>query len=481
MPAPWWRDAVVYQVYLRSFADSDGDGVGDLRGVIDRLDHLAGLGVDALWLNPFYPSGGADGGYDITDHRAVDPVLGTLDDVDVLVTKAHRLGLRVVGDIVANHTSIRHPWFCAHPDRYHVVEGKHPPSDWESLFGGPAWSPLGEDRWYLHLFDVEQPDLNWDHPQVRTDAEQTLRFWLDRGFDGLRFDALGALSKPPFDADRLNGDRPEVHDIVRRFATILAEYPDRFGVAETWGSAEVTEPYLRPGEMQQAFAMDVVFTEPAGLGPVVRSYLDAANRQGRRPAWVHGNHDVTRAAGRWGREGSLAVLMLMLALPGATYLYAGDELALPEVELADEDLRDPSWKRSGGTFRGRDGARVPIPWTLDAAGNHGFSPPGADPPWLPQPPSWGSYGVESSAALEVVRRALAARARFRDAPDPEWVPGRDGVLRFRRGDLTCVFTPGPTVELGGEPLAASRELDDRGRLPAPGTAWLLDPVHEPRV
>ncbi len=502
----WWRDAVVYQVYLRSFADSDGDGVGDLRGVLQHLDHLADLGVDALWLNPFYVSGGADAGYDVVDHRAVDPAMGSLADVDELLEQAHARGLRVVGDVVPNHTSSRHPWFeqarrggpgAPARSRYHTATGRDgaPPSDWQSLFGGPAWEPFGDGEWYLHLFDVAQPDLNWEHPDVVADFERTVRFWLDRGFDGLRFDAAGAMAKapgyPPVPEgprhpgdDHPFSDRPEVHRIFRRFAQILAERPGRYGVAETWGPAWLGEPYMRQDELHQAFAMDVIFTrlDAGELGAAVREYLDAAERQGRRPAWPHGNHDVTRAATRWGSEGAMAVLLLLLALPGATYLYAGDELGLPEVELADADLRDPTWRRSGGTERGRDGARVPLPWRYDAAGHHGFSPAGTQArTWLPQPSGWSELSVEAQhadtgSALATVRTALKARTSLREAPWPVWLPGPPGVLAFRRGDVTCVLNtsggPLPLDEWGRELLAASRELDEDGRLPSPGTAWL---------
>jgi alpha-glucosidase len=504
-PVPWWRDAVVYQVYLRSFADSDGDGTGDLRGVVDRLDHLVDLGVDALWLNPFYVSGDADAGYDVVDHRAVDPTMGTLLDVDELVAQAHARGLKVVGDVVANHTSIHHPWFVearaggpGHPARarYHCAPGRDggPPSDWQSLFGGPAWEPFGDGEWYLHLFDVEQPDLNWEHPDVVADVEATVRFWLARGFDGLRFDAAGAMAKAPGyppvpDGPRHPGDdhpfsdRPEVHEVHRRFARLLAEHPDRFGVAEVWGPAWVGEPYTRPDELQQAFAMDLVFTplDAQRLGIVVRDYLDAAARQGRRPAWPHGNHDVTRAATRWGGDGALAVLLLLLALPGSTYLYAGDELGLPEAVLREEDLRDPTWRRSGHTERGRDGARVPLPWTTDPARHHGFSMSGGADPWLPQPDGWGDHSVERQRAdpaspYAVVRAAIDARRHLRDAPPPTWLVDEGGVLAFERGGVTCVLNTGDApLSLqgwGGHVLAASRPLDGRDRLPGPGTAWL---------
>jgi alpha-glucosidase len=505
-PAPWWRDAVVYQVYLRSFGDSDGDGTGDLRGVIAHLDHLVDLGVDALWLNPFYVSGDADAGYDVVNHRAVDPLMGTLDDFDALVAEAHARGLRVIGDVVPNHTSMHHPWFVeardggpGHPARarYHVAPGREggPPSNWESLFGGPAWEPFGDGEWYLHLFDVEQPDLNWEHPDVVADVERTVRFWLDRGVDGLRFDAAGALAKapgyPPVRSkerspgdDHPFSDRLEVHQVFRRLAAILAEQPGRFGVAETWGAAWVSEPYLRPDELQQAFAMDLVFTPLDGqaLGRTVRDYLDAADRHGRRPAWPHGNHDIVRAADRWGREGSLAVLLVLLALPGATYLYAGDELCLPEVTLADADLRDPTWRRSGGTERGRDGARVPLPWTHAADGNHGFSPTKANAKtWLPQPDGWGEHSVADQrdrpgSPMQIVRAAIAARRALRDSGMPEWLPAHEGVLAFRRGDVTCLLNTGSEpMKLetwGSQVLASSRALDAHGRLPAPGTAWV---------
>ena len=507
--APWWRDAVVYQVYLRSFADADGDGVGDLRGLHHRLDHLVDLGVDALWLNPFYPSGGADAGYDVVDHRAVDPAMGTLADLDLLVAAAHARGLKVVGDVVANHTSVHHPWFVeareggpGHParERYHVAAGDAPPSDWQSLFGGPAWEPFGDGEWYLHLFDVEQPDLNWDHPDVAADLERTVRFWLDRGLDGLRFDAAGALAKAPGyppappgprrpDDDHPFSERPEVHDVWRRVARLIEEYPGRFGVAEVWGPAWVGEPFVRADELQQAFAMDVVFTplDARALGAAVRDYLDAAERHDRRPAWPHGNHDVTRAATRWGDEGSLAVLLFLLALPGATYLYAGDELGLPEVLLPDADLRDPTWWRSGHTERGRDGCRVPLPWTTSPDHAHGFSPS-----LTRRQLTTGRRGCRNhrGGASAASRRSGPTRRRrssgsgrrwpraatCRRRPRPEWLAEEDDLLVFRRGEVTCVLTTGdrpvPLAGWGGELLASSRAVDRHGRLPGPGTAWL---------
>jgi alpha-glucosidase len=485
--APWWRDAVVYQTYLRSFCDADGDGVGDLRGVLARLDHLVDLGVDALWLNPFYVSGDADAGYDVIDHRAVDPVAGTLDDVDALLAAAHERGLRVVGDVVANHTSVHHPWFVeavlggpGHPARrrYHVAPGRDggPPSDWRSVFGGPAWEPLGR------------------HPDVVADVERTVRFWLDRGFDGLRFDAAGSLAKaegyPPVppgprrpDDDHPYSDRPEVHEVYRRWAQVLAERPERYGVVEAWGPAWVGEQYLRPDELQQAFAIEPLFCslEATELRDQLQQHLDAASRQDRRPAWVHGNHDVTRAATRWGLHGSLAVLLALLALPGATYLYAGDELGLSQVDLPDHALRDPTWVRSGGTDRGRDGARVPLPWTTGPAAAHGFSRSGSPEPWLPQPAGWGARSVQvqrddPGSPLSTVRAALRARSAFRTAGEVVWLDAPDGLLAFVRDDLVCVTaTSGEPLQLdrwGATVVATSRPTTADGTLPAPGTAWL---------
>jgi alpha-glucosidase len=494
----WWRDAVVYQVYLRSFADASGDGLGDLAGVVSRLDYLAGLGVDALWLTPCYRSPDHDHGYDITDHRAIDPRFGDLADFDTLVDGAHERGLRVVLDVVANHTSTEHPWFRAAVagdpvarTRYVIRRGRGPggvlaPNSWQSLFGGSAWAPLDDGDWYLHLFDVHQADLDIQGPGVLDDLERTLRFWLDRGVDGLRFDAAGSLAKDPDLAEEPArrgpgvvhpfSDRPEVHDVYRRWAKVLAEYSgERLGVAETWGPAWVGEPYLRPDELGQAFAMDPLFTPlKAGLlGDVLASYLSAAARHGRRPAWVHGNHDVTRAATRWGRDGSLALLFALLALPGACYLYAGDELGLPEVPLPAAVRTDPG--------SDRDGCRVPLPWTRSGPA-YGFG----GRPWLPQPAGWGDLSVQAQAAdqdsfLLTVRAALLARrGLWRDAdPRVRWLPGGPGVLAFCRGPATCVVNlagrPARLDRWRGAPVLTSAPLTGAGALPRRAAAWLVSP------
>ncbi|GAB3933222.1 alpha-amylase family glycosyl hydrolase [Micromonospora vulcania] len=506
---PWWREAVTYEVYLRSFVDADGDGLGDLAGARSRLPYLADLGVDAVWLTPFYPSPDHDAGYDVSDHREVDPRLGSLAEVDGLIDDAHRLGLRVVVDLVLNHVSSAHPWFVAaraagpgspERDRFHVrpgrgVAGELPPNGWPSIFGGSAWAPFGDGEWYLHLFDTEQPDLRHEHPEVAADAVATLRFWLDRGVDGVRFDAAGSLTKDPTYPELPAGwrpgdpapysDREDVHEIYRRWARQLAAYPgDRLGVAETWGGPEVIEPYLRPDELGQAFAMDPLYwplrPEPWRAG--VDALLAATARHDRLPAWVYGSHDVSRAVQRWGRDGARAMVLLMLALPGAVYLYAGDELGLPEVALADDEIRDPVFRRSGGTDRGRDGARVPLPWTTQPV-PYGFGPDGSTP-WLPQPAGWGDFAVarqvdDPASTLALTRAAVSLRGtHWRGRPaQVSWLEAPADCLAFRRGTdgPSCLVNLGDTPidvrPYGDRVLLASAPVDGL-MLPGRSTAWL---------
>ena len=509
---PWWREAVTYEVYVRSFADASGDGLGDLAGARSRLPYIAGLGVDALWLTPFYPSPDRDAGYDVSDHRAVDPRLGTLDELDALVADAHPLGLKVVVDLVLNHVSTEHSWFRAaraagpgSPERarFHVrrgrgPDGEGPPTDWPSIFGGPAWTAFGDGDWYLHLFDESQPDVRHDHPDVVADSERTLRFWLDRGVDGVRFDAAGAMWKdqtyPEVPAGWQPGDPapwsdlPEVHSLFRRWAAVLREYgEDRLGLAEVWAPPATQSPYLRPDELGQAFAIDPLFLRSVGSDApawqeTIDAHLAAATTHGRLPAWAHGSHDVHRAASRWGPDGALAVLLLMLALPGAVYLFAGDELGLPEVDLPDGAIRDPTFVRSAGVDRGRDGARVPLPWTADGR-SFGFSADPADPPWLPQPAGWARRSVESqeadpAAPLHLVRDALRLRRDVWCGASSivEWLPAPEGVLALRRDEHGPVCLTNltdrsvPWAGYGADVLLASAR--DGDLLPPRSTAWL---------
>ncbi|WP_353356752.1 glycoside hydrolase family 13 protein [Intrasporangium sp. DVR] len=561
--APWWRHAVIYQVYPRSWADSDGDGIGDLPGITARLDHLRDLGVDALWLSPFYTSPQADAGYDVADYRDVDPTFGTLADADALITRAHELGLRVIVDLVPNHSSDAHPWFRAalaapagspERDRYLFRDGKGaggdlPPNNWESVFGGPAWTRVTEPdgtpgQWYLHLFDTRQPDFNWDKPQVRAEFESVLRFWLDRGVDGFRVDvAHGLIKKAGLPDHRarthmlgdtedaavhvLDGESPEpthhtpywdqdgVHDVYRSWRALLDSYgsPDRILCAEAWVEPqERSVRYIRPDEMHQAFNFDFLGTPwvAEDLVAVIDRSLDAADSVGAPSTWVLSNHDVVRHATRLGyapgtkrpngigaedpqpdRELGLrrarAATALMLALPGSAYLYQGEELGLPDsTEVPDELREDPTFRRSGGTEKGRDGCRVPIPWS-SAAPSLGFGP--THRTWLPQPAVYASYAVDRQAGvegstLELYRALLRLRREvsvgtgslaFVEGYGPDVVAFvNEGVSRSR---LLVVANLGPepvALPEGADLLVSSGPLTD-GRVPMDTTVWALWP------
>ncbi|MFE4973294.1 glycoside hydrolase family 13 protein [Kitasatospora sp. NPDC056651] len=463
--AEWWRTAVIYQVYPRSFADSDGDGNGDLGGIRNRLAYLHDLGVDAIWISPFYPSPQADGGYDVADHRDVDPMYGTLADADDLIAAAHALGIRVIIDIVPNHTSDEHPWFQAalaagpgSPERarYWFVDSPGVPNNWPSEFGGPAWTQVADGQWYLHLFDRKQPDLNWENPEVREMFAGTLRFWLDRGVDGFRIDVAHHLVKAPglsdvdADWDAYNrgalptnavpfADQDGVHDIYRQWRALLDSYPgERAMVAEAWVTPhDRLARYVRADEFQQAFNFDYMRAtwDADALRAQIRTTLRNADSVGAPATWVLSNHDVIRHATRlvradptmapWileateprpdtglGLRRARAATALMLALPGSSYLYQGEELGLREViELPAKARTDPDFLRGGGHRLGRDGCRVPIPWTKDAPA-FGFNDTGAS--WLPQPADFGDYAVDrqrgrDGSTLELYRSLLAVR------------------------------------------------------------------------
>ncbi|GAA3229661.1 glycoside hydrolase family 13 protein [Actinocorallia longicatena] len=498
-PRPWWHDAVVYEVYPRSFADSSGDGEGDLEGIRSRLPYLRDLGVDALWLTPFYTSPLADGGYDVADYRDVDPRFGTLADFDALIGDAHDLGLRVIIDIVPNHTSSAHPWFQealrgAGRDRYLFRSGDAPPNDWKSNFGGPAWTRVADGSWYLHLYTPGQPDLNWRNPDIRKEFEDILRFWLDRGVDGFRIDVAAGLFKDAKLAD-LGGlgthaagspmyGRPEVHAIYRDWRAILDSYPgDRMAVGEVWTeSPDDLALYVRPDELHQAFQFALLLApwDAGAFREIVTSTLSSA--RGAAPTWVLSSHDVIRHSSRYGTpERARAALLFLLALPGSAYLYQGEELGLPEVfDLPDAARQDPIFFQGGGV--GRDGCRVPLPWSGDVP-PFGFSTAGS---WLPQPASWAPLTASAQAAdpssmLAFYRTALGLRRRLKGAlPDSlEWLEGYpQDVLAFRRGPLTCVVNFGtePVPFAGTEPftgtvLLAAGDVTD-GSVPGGGGVWL---------
>ncbi len=493
----------MYEVYLRSFADGNGDGVGDLAGLRSRLPYLRDLGVDALWLTPWYTSPMADGGYDVADYRDIDPVFGTLTQAEALIEAAHAAGLKIITDIVPNHCSDRHPWFeaavAAGPGSRERARfwfrpglgasGEDPPNDWQSMFGGPAWNRVTEPdgtagEWYLHLYAPEQPDLNWANPEVRAEFEAILRFWLDRGVDGFRIDVADFLVKDPLLPDIAGlpagarkpwEDQDALHDVYRTWRQIIDSYPgDRVLVGEIWLKPLTRlRSFLAGDQLHTAFNFDYLSAawDAGALRGVIAMTLASI---GAAAPWVLSNHDVTRHVTRYGQADTgrggqagpggadlalgtrraRAALLLSLALPGGAYLYQGEELGLWEVEdIPAELLADPIWVRTGHRVRGRDGCRVPLPWRADSPG-FGFGPAGATAPWLPQPPAWRELAADAQAAdpgsmLALYRTALRLRAAAPElsADDLTWLDAPDGVLAFARpGGLTAV------VNISGQPV-----------------------------
>lgn len=472
----WWRSAVIYQVYPRSFRDLNGDGVGDLAGITEELPQLADLGVDAVWLSPFYRSPQRDAGYDVSDYCDVDPIFGTLGDFDVMMAESHRLGLRVIVDLVPNHCSDQHAAFQAalaagpgSPEREMFIfrdgigpGGHEPPNNWQSHFGGPAWTRVkGADgqpgQWYLHLFDSSQPDFNWDNPAVHAEFERVLRFWLDRGVSGFRVDVAHALVKAPGlpgwggRADGASSDgfpgheapmfgQPALHDIYRRWREVLDEYgPDRILCAEAnVDPLPRLANWVRPDQMHQAFNFPYLHAglDVNRLRGVITDSLVALDAVGAPSTWVLSNHDVVRHASRFGYNGqgprngdgigpadpqpdtdlgrhrAAAASLFMLGLPGAAYLYQGEELGLPDgIDIPEHRRQDPTFARTGGERLGRDGCRIPLPWR--AAGQHlGFG--SGDEPWLPFPPSFATLARDlqsgsPSSHLSLYRQILRLR------------------------------------------------------------------------
>jgi alpha-glucosidase len=525
---------VVYQIYPRSFADADGDGIGDLRGIASRVGYLTELGIDAVWMSPFYPSALADGGYDVDDYRDVDPRLGTLRDFDDLVSRLHEAGIRVIIDIVPNHSSNRHAWFqeaLGSPkgsrarDRDIFRDGRgelgdEPPSDWVSNFGGSAWTRALDGQWYLHLFSAEQPDFNWDNREVRDDFLTTLRFWADRGVDGFRVDVAHALAKDlstplrskttglfdiaPDGTDPLY-DRDDVHRIFEEWREVLNRYdPPKAAIAEAWVPAHRRPLYARSTELGQAFNFDLLKApwDAQAFQEVIAKNLAEAAVSGTSSTWVLSNHDVIRHASRYGlpevddgerwlssggvepiEQRSLgldrarAATLLILALPGSAYLYQGEELGLFEVaDLPDSVLQDPIWVRTHGALKGRDGCRVPLPWTRDGI-SFGF---GRGSSHLPQPHWFRERSVEmqserADSTLSLYRRAIRLRAQLSGPEELEWIgAGGPDVVRFERpGGWQSItnFGEAPVVLPSGSVALASGPLGEDS-LPGNTTVWI---------
>ncbi|MER7172579.1 glycoside hydrolase family 13 protein [Streptomyces mesophilus] len=531
-PAPWWRSAAIYQIYPRSYADGNGDGIGDLSGIRARLTHLSELGVDAVWISPWYPSPMADGGYDVADYRGIDPMFGTLPEAEALIGEAHELGIRVIIDIVPNHCSDQHDWFraalaagpgSAERDRFWFrpgrgANGELPPNNWQSAFGGPAWRRVTEPdgtpgEWYLHRFAPEQPDFNWEHPDVRAEFVSVLRFWLDRGVDGFRIDVADNLVKEPSLPDHFPehpdgpspwSDQDGVHEVYREWRRVLDAYDrEAIFVGEVWTPDPVRfARYLRPDELHTAFNFPFLQSpwDARALRKVIEATLAEHAPVGATPTWVLSNHDTTRHVTRYGRTDTSyaldgrrvhgapvdlelgtrrarAAAMLTMALPGCVYVYQGDELGLWEVEDIPDELRqDPTYHQSGGGDLGRDGCRVPLPW-----GDEGPDPKA----WLPQPAEWADLSVRKQSGdpdsmLAFYREALALRRGQVALREGEftWVAATPGVLAFTRSaagqELTCLvnLSDGPVpLPAAGEVLLASGPLAD-GAVPVDTAVWL---------
>ena len=543
----WWRDAVTYQIYIRSFADGNGDGKGDIQGIRSRLKYLKNLGIDAIWITPWYPSPQKDHGYDVADYLDIEPDYGTLSEAELMINEAHQLGIKVIIDIVPNHSSDQHKWFIeavnSDPgskarDRYIFRDGRGnhgeiPPNNWHSVFGGSAWQRIIEKdgrpgQWYLHLFAVEQPDFNWDNQEVHEYFEKVLRFWLDRGVDGFRIDVAHGMVKAPglpdieenlssemLAARRLPfWDQDGVHEIYRNWRRILNSYPgDRMAVAEAWVSpASRIALYLRPDELANSFNFDFLTSiwDIQDLKRNIDLSLQAIQSVGAPASWVFNNHDVVRSVDRFAlglrpgvgettfdRHGDVSKLnleigirrarsgaLLMLALPGGAYIYQGEELALPEVRDIPEDrLEDPRWFLSEKTDKGRDGCRVPLPWSANESGSFGFSINvrlGKENSWLPQPNWWGNYSAENqehdpNSTLNLYRKALEIRKTEIGLGDGEleWFNMSDQVLAFKRpGNFACIVNFGEAFKIpNGEVLIASTPIKD-GILPEDGALWV---------
>jgi len=536
----WWRTAVIYQIYPRSFADANGDGIGDLPGITSRLDALQELGVDAIWLSPFMPSPQKDAGYDVSDYRGVDPLFGTLDDFDAMLAAAHARGIRVIVDLVPNHSSDQHRWFQealkaapGSPARARYIfrdgtgeHGELPPNNWQSVFGGGMWTRVTEPdgapgQWYLHIFDTSQPDFDWTNEEVREEFRGVLRFWLDRGVDGFRVDvAHGMIKKaglpdytPDDGTDSMGGDQedvpywgqPGVHEIYRDWHDVLAAYDgDRALCAEAWlPTLDQIALWVRPDEMNQAFNFNYLMTpwEAAELRTVIRDSLDAFGAVGAPSTWVLSNHDVVRHATRlaltWenpqgdgigprdepqpdravGLARARAATTVMLSLPGSAYLYQGEELGLPEaMEIPDEFRQDPTWFRTEGKRYGRDGCRVPLPWS-GTTPSYGFNDAGAS--WLPQPAEWAEYARAAEAGadgstLELYRTLLRLRKeRGLGSGSLVWEDLGSDAVAFRRGELHVAANLGATpLPLPAGAAVVVHSVPDAGTvLPPDSAAW----------
>lgn len=505
--AAWWQHGVIYQIYPRSFQDSNGDGVGDLEGIRQRLPYLSWLGVDAIWISPFYRSPMADFGYDVADYCDVDPIFGTLADFDRLAEAAHQAGLKLILDFVPNHTSDRHPWFSESrssrqsPKRNWYIwrdpaAGGGPPNNWLSNFGGSAWTfDEATGQYYYHAFLKEQPDLNWRNPDVRAAMYDVLRFWLDRGADGFRVDVMYHLMKdealrdnPPNpayregrpDIERLlqtrSMDHPDVHDVVAEMRSVIDEYEDRVLIGEIYLPIERLVAYygenLNGAHLPFNFQLIETAWDANHIREVIRNY-EAALPEGGWPNWVLGNHDRARIASRAGRDQAPVAAMLLLTLRGTPTMYYGDELGMEQVPIPADAVQDPWELREPGLGLGRDPVRTPMQW--DRTPNAGFT---RGAPWLPLGANWQSRNVEmqssdSSSMLSLVRRLIALRRQspclslgaYRELPAPEAVLAYERIWESESMIVALNLGNAPAkvalpCDRGSVVLSCSRALDD---------------------
>jgi alpha-glucosidase len=493
----WWRDGIIYQIYPRSFADSNDDGLGDLPGILNHLDYLADLGVDALWLSPIYPSPDVDFGYDVADHSAIDPRYGSLADFDRLVSAAHQRGIHIVMDMVMNHTSDQHPWFKEssssrdNPKRDWYI-WRDRPNNWQASFGGSTWEydpPTGQ--YYLHLFTKEQPDINWRNPKVRKAQLDVFRFWLERGVDGFRLDVFNAFFKHPdlpdnppkfglrgFDRQRhpYDMDQPEMIPLLNELRALLDSYPERYSVGETYlASPQKVLSYCGTDKLHAAFSFDFTSTvlvypwNPTWIGDRIARREAVVGPTAIWPTTVMSNHDLPRAAGRYkrGEDDTQAkfAMALLLTLRGTPFLYYGEEIGMRDIHVKRSEILDPAGKKYWPVYKGRDGCRAPMQW--DGSAYAGFS---RAKPWLPVHPDATRRNVAAQRAdpaslLNFTRTLIALRRQT-----PALVRGDLELLSAPRGCLAYLRRTETQTVLVVLNFSSRRVRWSRG-LPAGGRKW----------
>ena len=540
----WWRTAVIYQIYPRSFADGNGDGIGDLVGTTARLESLKSLGIDAIWFSPFFKSPQKDAGYDVADYKTIDPLFGTNEEFYELLAKAHSLGLRIIVDIVPNHSSDQHELFQAalkaapgSPEREMYVfrdgkgaNGELPPNNWESVFGGNAWTRITEadgtpGQWYLHIFDSSQPDFNWENQKVKDFFESVLSFWLDKGVDGFRIDVAHGLVKEvglpdvKVEATHVVGEKDRetehpfwgqegVHEIIRGWRELLNRYDDRAMCAEAWVlPISRMAKWVRPDEYHQTFNFGYLETpwDRDALEKVVIESLREFGKVGAPSTWVLSNHDTIRHTSKYGVPNlplhgmgigpnseqpdeaiglrkARAASAFMLGLPGGAYIYQGEELGLPEHTMLEGKYRqDPTWFRTNGERVGRDGCRVPLPWEANGGPSFGFNTTGKS--WLPAPESFKRYARDAQegvpgSTLELYKRLIKERkdfamgsGEFRFAPEYS----SDSTLGYINNGVLVISNFGPdsvNIPAGKLLVTTQHDLNVEGVLEHDQTAWI---------